>query len=79
MTAIVSTPAKAQVLTWFSGLAIFFTDSGNSLIIGPLYRSVFDKFRLCREKLAYISRHWDGLQIFRTDGRVEIDSNPPSR
>jgi len=54
MTAIVSTPAKAQVLTWFSGLAIFFTDSGNSLIIGPLYRSVFDKLGLCREKLTYI-------------------------
>jgi len=31
------------------------------------------------EKLAYISRHWDGLQMFLTDGRVEIDSNPPSR
>jgi len=54
MTAIVSTPAKAQLLAWLSGLAIFFTDSGNSLIIGPLYRSVFDKFELCREKLAYI-------------------------
>ena len=27
------------------------------------------------EKLAYISRHWDGLQTFLTDGRVEIDSN----
>jgi transposase len=28
------------------------------------------------EKLAYIHRHWTGLQIFLTDGRVEIDSNP---
>ena len=27
------------------------------------------------EKLAYIHRHWDGLQTFLTDGRVEIDSN----
>jgi Na+/H+ antiporter NhaC len=54
MTAIVSTPAKAQLLAWLSGLTIFFTDSGNSLIIGPLYRSVFDKLGLCREKLAYI-------------------------
>ena len=54
MTSIVHTRAKAQILAWLSGLAIFFTDSGNSLIIGPLYRSVFDEFRLCREKLAYI-------------------------
>lgn len=27
------------------------------------------------EKLAYIGNHWDGLQTFLTDGRVEIDSN----
>ena len=27
------------------------------------------------EKLGYIANHWDGLQIFLTDGRVEIDSN----
>ena len=54
MLDVVSTRAKAQLLAWASGLAIFFTDSGNSLIIGPLYRSVFDEFRLCREKLAYI-------------------------
>jgi len=53
-TSIVTTRAKAQVLAWLSGLGIFFTDSGNSLIIGPLYRSVFDEFKLCREKLAYI-------------------------
>ena len=27
------------------------------------------------EKLAYIARHWDGLQVFLADGRVEMDSN----
>lgn len=27
------------------------------------------------EKLTYIANHWDGLQVFLTDGRVEIDSN----
>lgn len=27
------------------------------------------------EKLAYIHRHWDGLQTFLHNGRVEIDSN----
>ncbi len=27
------------------------------------------------EKLAYIHRHWDGLQTFLKDGRVEIDNN----
>ncbi|MCY4393658.1 MAG: transposase [Rhodospirillaceae bacterium] len=27
------------------------------------------------EKLAYIARHWDGLQVFLVDSRVEMDSN----
>jgi Na+/H+ antiporter NhaC len=54
ISRVISTGAKAQVVAWLSGLAIFFTDSGNALIIGPLYRSVFDRFKLCREKLAYI-------------------------
>ena len=27
------------------------------------------------EKLGYIARHWDGLQLFLTDGRIEMDSN----
>jgi len=37
-------------------------------------RRVSPKSRL-GEKLAYIARHWEGLQVFLTDGRVEIDSN----
>ena len=27
------------------------------------------------EKLAYIGNHWDGLQVFLTDGGVEMDTN----
>ncbi len=46
--------AKLKLSTLFSGILIFFTDSGNSLILGPVYRPVFDKLRICREKLAYI-------------------------
>ncbi|WP_172332884.1 transposase, partial [Mangrovicoccus sp. HB161399] len=37
-------------------------------------RRVSAKSRL-GEKLSYIHNHWDGLQTFLTDGRVEIDSN----
>lgn len=37
-------------------------------------RKISAKSRL-GEKLAYIHNHWDGLQTFLTDGRVEIDSN----
>jgi transposase len=27
------------------------------------------------EKLTYIANHWQGLQVFLTDGRIEMDSN----
>ena len=54
LSSFVTSPAKAQILVWLSGLGIFFTDSGNSLIVGPLYRPVFDELKICREKLAYI-------------------------
>ena len=40
MTAVVTSRSKAQLLVWLSGLGIFFTDSGNSLIVGPLYLSL---------------------------------------
>ncbi len=37
-------------------------------------RKISAKSRL-GEKLTYIHNHWGGLQTFRRDGRVEIDSN----
>jgi Na+/H+ antiporter NhaC len=54
MTSVVTSGDKAQLLAWLTGIGIFFTDSGNSLIVGPLYRTLFDEFKICREKLAYI-------------------------
>jgi Na+/H+ antiporter NhaC len=54
ITRKVSSPAKAQIAVLLTGVAIFFTDSGNSLILGPLFRPVFDKLKICREKLAFI-------------------------
>lgn len=31
------------------------------------------------EALAYIARYWDGLKLFLTDGRIEIDNNTVER
>lgn len=31
------------------------------------------------EALAYIAKYWDGLCIFLTDGRIEIDNNTVER
>ncbi len=54
MTRYVDTPAKAQLSVWATGMGIFFTDSGNSLILGPLFRPIFAGLRISREKLAFI-------------------------
>ncbi len=45
---------NAQLVTWFLGVAIFFDDYANTLIVGNTMRSVTDKFKISREKLAYI-------------------------
>ena len=50
----VSSPARAQLAAWCAGVSVFFTDSGNALIVGPLFRSIFKRLNICREKLAYI-------------------------
>ena len=47
-------PVSAQIACWMGGLAIYFYDSGNSLILGPIFRPVFDKLKVSRAKLAYI-------------------------
>ncbi len=31
------------------------------------------------EALKYIAKYWDGLTLFLTDGRIEIDNNPVER
>jgi len=45
---------STQFVTWLLGLAIFFDDYANTLIVGNTMRSVTDRFRISREKLAYI-------------------------
>ena len=48
------TVRSTQFITWFLGIAIFFDDYANTLIVGNTMRSVTDKFKISREKLAYI-------------------------
>lgn len=48
------TPRKAQLVTWFLGLCVFFDDYANSLIVGPIMRPVMDKLKVSREKLAFV-------------------------
>ncbi|GJM31964.1 MAG: sodium:proton antiporter [Saprospiraceae bacterium] len=45
---------STKFVTWLLGVAIFFDDYANTLIVGNTMRSVTDKFKISREKLAYI-------------------------
>lgn len=42
------------VSTWLMGIAIFFDDYANTLIVGNLMRPITDKMRISREKLSFI-------------------------
>ena len=44
-----------QFLAWLTGLFIFVESSISVLTVGALYRPVFDKLKISREKLAYIA------------------------
>lgn len=50
----VSSPRGIQLYTWLMGLVIFFDDYTNTLIVGNTMRSLSDKWKISREKLAYI-------------------------
>ena len=45
---------SAQLITWASGLLVFFDDYANALIIGPMMRPVTDKMKISRERLAFV-------------------------
>jgi len=45
---------STMISAWLSGLAIFFDDYANALIVGNLMRPVTDKMKISREKLAFI-------------------------
>ena len=49
-----STSRRGKIATWLAGMAIFFDDYANTLIIGNTMRPITDRLKISREKLAYI-------------------------
>ena len=45
---------SARLSTFFMGTAIFFDDYANTIVVGSTLRPITDRFRVSREKLAYI-------------------------
>lgn len=49
-----NSPRSGQFITWLLGIAIFFDDYANTLVVGNTMRPVTDRLKISREKLAYI-------------------------
>lgn len=49
-----NSPRSGQFITWLLGIAIFFDDYANTLVVGNTMRPVTDKLKISREKLSYI-------------------------
>lgn len=50
----VNTPKRAQLLAWVTGLVIFIESNITVLVAGSVARPLFDRYRVSREKLAYL-------------------------
>ncbi len=46
---------KIQLMAWLTGVFIFVETSISSLTVGTVFRPLFDKLKISREKLAYIA------------------------
>jgi len=45
---------RGKLATWAAGMAIFFDDYANTLIVGNTMRPITDRLKVSREKLAYL-------------------------
>jgi Na+/H+ antiporter NhaC len=48
------TRTRVQLAAWFMGMFVFFSDYFSPLFVGSTMRTLTDRFRVSREKLAYI-------------------------
>jgi Na+/H+ antiporter NhaC len=54
VTRFASTPRRGQLATGGLGVAIFFDDYANTLVVGNTMRPITDRLQVSREKLAYL-------------------------
>lgn len=50
----VHNPVRAQILAWATGLVIFIESNITLLVAGSVSRPLFDRYKISREKLAYL-------------------------
>ena len=54
VTRVAKTRVTGALATWLMGLAIFFDDYSNSLLVGTTMRPITDRLKISREKLAFL-------------------------
>ena len=54
VAAVATTRRSGMVASWLAGMIVFFDDYANCLVVGAGMRSLTDRLRISREKLAYI-------------------------
>lgn len=71
----------SRIATWLLGLLVFFDDYSNTVLVGSTMRPLTDKFRVAREKLAYIvdstAAPIAGLSLFSTWVAFEVSTFAP--
>jgi len=69
---------RTQIATYLMGLAVFFDDYANTILVGSTMRPLADRFRVSREKLAFLvdstAAPVAGISIFSTWIAFEVST-----
>ena len=72
------TVRRTQIATYLMGLAIFFDDYANTILVGSTMRPLTDRFKISREKLSYLvdstAAPVAGLSVFSTWIAFEVST-----
>lgn len=78
ISRIADNARRTQVATYLMGLAVFFDDYANTILVGSTMRTLSDRFRIAREKLAYLvdstAAPVAGLSVFSTWIAFEVST-----
>jgi Na+/H+ antiporter NhaC len=90
VSKIATNGRRSQLATWLMGTLVFFDDYANTLVVGNTMRPLTDKFKVSREKLAYIVDStaapvatiafittWIGFQLSEINKGIEIQNFVP--
>lgn len=91
VTPLATNRKRGQIAAWLAGLAVFFDDYANTLVVGNTMRPLTDRLKVSREKLAYIVDStaapvaavffistWIGYEVTLIDGGLRLAAQQQS-